>query len=251
MRPGFDFQGKRRWKSHPTGQEASNARRGRAASGGAAARRAARSGGGPGQSLTYIRRKIKVYEVLDEEGLAIIETNAETLMQEVGIEFRDYPRALELLKGAGADVKGERVRFPRGLARQLVCDVRRREFTQHARNPERSVQIGGKATVFAPIYGSPFVHDLDKGRRYGTIEDFHNFVKLAYMSALHPSLGRHGLRAGRPAGQQAPSRDGLCAYALVGQAVYGLGHAIRTAPRTRCGCPRSCSARNSSRRTRS
>ena len=34
--------------------------------------------------------------------------------------------------------------------------------------------------VFAPNYGSPFVHDLDKGRRYGTLEDFQNFVKLAY-----------------------------------------------------------------------
>jgi len=41
-------------------QEASNARRGRAASGGAAARRAARSGGGPGTQLTYIKRKINI-----------------------------------------------------------------------------------------------------------------------------------------------------------------------------------------------
>ena len=43
-------------------QEASNARRGRAASGGAAARRAARSGGGPGTQLTYIKRKIYFWE---------------------------------------------------------------------------------------------------------------------------------------------------------------------------------------------
>src|SRR3989441_6280804 len=45
-------------------------------------------------------------------------------------------------------------------------------------------------TVLAPNYGSPFVCDLDKGRRYGTIEDFRNFVKLAYMSPhLHHSGG--------------------------------------------------------------
>ena len=63
-------------------------------------------------------------------------------------------------------------------------------YTQHARNPARSVEIGGKNTVLAPVYGSPFVHDLDNGRRYGTIEDFQNFVKLAYMSPhMHHSGG--------------------------------------------------------------
>ena len=65
-----------------------------------------------------------------------------------------------------------------------------REFTQHARNPARNVVIGGKNTVFAPAYGSPFVRNLDEGRRYARIEDFRNFVKLAYMStSLHHSGG--------------------------------------------------------------
>jgi trimethylamine--corrinoid protein Co-methyltransferase len=44
--------------------------------------------------------------------------------------------------------------------------------------------------VLVPAYGSPFVRDLDKGRRYATIEDFQNFVKLAYMApGLHHSGG--------------------------------------------------------------
>src|ERR1700677_4696528 len=65
-----------------------------------------------------------------------------------------------------------------------------RQFTQHARNPARSVVIGGQNTVFAPAYGSPFVRNLDEGRRYAKIEDFRNFVKLAYMStSLHHSGG--------------------------------------------------------------
>ena len=51
-------------------------------------------------------------------------------------------------------------------------------------------EIGGKNVVFSPAYGSPFVMDLDKGRRYGTIEDFRNFVKLAQSSPwLHHSGG--------------------------------------------------------------
>ncbi len=152
------------------------------------ARRAARAQRGFA-SIPYITRAIPTTEILGEEGLALIERNADTLLQEIGIEFRDYPGALERFKAAGCDVKGERVRFPRGLARQL-CATAPASYVQHARNPERNVVIGGKSTVFAPNYGSPFVHDLDKGRRYGTIEDFQNFVKLAYLSPfIHHSGG--------------------------------------------------------------
>ncbi len=140
-------------------------------------------------SQPYINRNIPFTEILSEEGLQIIEDNAETILQEIGIEFRDDAEALQIWKAAGADVQGERVRIPKGMARELIKTAPR-EFIQHARNPERSVKIGGKALVFAPVYGPPFVHDLDQGRRYGTIEDFRNFVKLAYMApAIHHSGG--------------------------------------------------------------
>ncbi|WP_162938259.1 trimethylamine methyltransferase family protein [Kiloniella sp. EL199] len=166
---------------------AGRAGRGRSG-GGAASRRAARSGGSSEQ-LKYITRNIPYFETLNEEALEIIEHNAETVLEEIGIEFRDDPEALQILKDNGCDVQGERVRFPRGLARQW-CAHAPREFTQHARNAERSVIIGGKNTVFAPVYGPPFVRDLDGGRRYATIEDFRNFVKLVYsMPALHHSGG--------------------------------------------------------------
>ena len=164
-------------------------RRGRGERGGAAARRAARSGGGPGLALTYIRRRVGVYEVLDAEALALIEANADTVLEEVGIEFRGDAEVLALWRQAGADVKEERVHLPRGLCRSLLKTAPA-VFTQHARNPARSVQIGGDATVFAPVYGPPFVRDLDGKRRYATIEDFRNFVKLAYMApSIHHSGG--------------------------------------------------------------
>ena len=99
-----------------------------------------------------------------------------------GLEFRGDADALRLLRDAGADVQGERVRFPRGLCRSIVQATAPRQFTQVARNPDNNVEIGGRHTVLAPNYGSPFVRDLDGGRRYGTIEDFRNFVKLAYLS---------------------------------------------------------------------
>jgi trimethylamine---corrinoid protein Co-methyltransferase len=81
------------------------------------------------------------------------------------------------------------VRFPKGLVRELLRTAPA-EFVQHARNPERSVRIGGNATVFVPVYGPPFIRNLDEGRRYATIEDFRNFVKLAYMApSIHHSGG--------------------------------------------------------------
>ncbi len=162
---------------------------GRRARGGADARRAARQRPKLVQN-PYIVRKIPLVTILDEEGLQTIERNADIILQEVGIEFRDEPEALELWKNAGADVKGTRIRFPKGLPRSIIQKSAPKEYIQHARNPERSVRIGGDATVFAPVYGPPFIRNLDEGRRYATIEDFRNFVKLAYMSpAIHHSGG--------------------------------------------------------------
>ena len=139
-------------------------------------------------NVPYISRKIPLMEILNEEGLQTIEANAETILQEVGIEFRGDKEALKIWKSAGASVNDELVQIPRGLARELIKTAPT-EFIQYARNPARNVRIGGDSLVFAPVYGPPFVHDLDKGRRYGTIEDFRNFVKLAYLA---PSMNHSG-----------------------------------------------------------
>src|SRR6188472_300729 len=157
--------------------------------GGRDARRAARLHE-VAEKVPFITRTLKPFELLDEEGLATIEHNADTILETVGIDFREAPDAHKLLAEAGCDVDGERVRFPRGLARQLVQATAPREFDQYSRSPATTVHLGGTSTVFAPAYGSPFVLDIDQGRRYGTIEDFRNFVKLAYMSPfLHHSGG--------------------------------------------------------------
>jgi trimethylamine--corrinoid protein Co-methyltransferase len=137
----------------------------------------------------YITRKIPFVEYLGEEGLVRIEEQAERLIAEIGLEFRDDPEALRIWKEAGADVKGTRVRLPRGMARSL-CKTVPRTFRQHARNPARSIEIGGSSTVFAPIYGAPFVRCLEKGRRYGSFEDFE---KLARIVSMLPSLHHMGL----------------------------------------------------------
>ncbi len=144
----------------------------------------------PTSTAAFIDRKIPYYELLSDEALELIEHNAETVLEEIGIEFNDFPEALDLLRKAGADIDGERVRFPRGMCRSIIQASAPSEYVQHARNPARNVIIGGPRTVLAPAYGSPFVRDIDNGRRYATLEDFENFVKLTYMSpGLHHSGG--------------------------------------------------------------
>lgn len=161
---------------------------GRRRGGGREARRAARSAEAA-RTIPYLTRTIPPYEVLSEDGLTTIETNAETILEEVGVEIVEFPEALAIFENAGADVTGTRVRFPRGMCRDLAATAPSR-FTQHARNPERSVEIGDPHMVLAPAYGSPFVRDLEDGRRYATIEDFRNFAKLVYMSSeLHHAGG--------------------------------------------------------------
>ena len=142
------------------------------------------------QIIPGIRREIPTYELLGDEGLDLIEQNAALILKEVGVEFRGDPEALKLWRAAGADVKGERVRFEEGLVQSIIARTGRRSFIQHARNPRRSVELGGNNVVFAPAYGMPFVHDLDAGRRYGTLTDFQNLIKLTYASRwLHHSGG--------------------------------------------------------------
>lgn len=160
----------------------------RARGGGGAARRAAHSAVRI-ETAKYIERKIPNFEILDDEAIEIIEYNADTVLEEIGVNFVDNPEALERWRAAGAEVTGERVRIPRGLARKL-CSTAPAEFTQVARDPSKSVVIGGKNMVLAPVYGPPFVRDQEGGRRYATLDDFQKFVKLAYMSPwLHHSGG--------------------------------------------------------------
>ena len=153
------------------------------------------AGGAPGAAgarvidrQPFLTRPLRPVEMVSDEGLELLEHNADLILEEVGVEVRDYPR-----RSSDSPPPAPTSTAP-GCGSPAACvdrwSPRRRPiYTQHARNPANSVQIGGDATVFAPNYGSPFVHDLDNGRRYATLQDFENIVKLAY---LHPYLHHSG-----------------------------------------------------------
>ena len=138
----------------------------------------------------YIKRQIDTLNVLGEEGLSIIEQQADELLRDIGMEFHDDESLLQLFAEAGADVKGTRVRFDPGFCRATIQATAPAQFNQQARNPDRSVVIGGSNTVLCPSWGPPFVQDRNRGRRYAEYEDFIRLVKLHHtIPYLHHSGG--------------------------------------------------------------
>jgi trimethylamine--corrinoid protein Co-methyltransferase len=139
---------------------------------------------------TFLRRQIPTYTFLQPDGLDRLHAQAEQILAEIGVEFRGDDEALSLWRKAGAKVEGVRVRFEPGHVTEIIKKTTPRTFIQHGRDGQHGVEIGGDAIVFAPAYGSPFVYDREKGRRYGSLEDFKNFVKMTWMSPwLHHSGG--------------------------------------------------------------
>ncbi len=175
-------------------EESERAGKRRSRRAGKRAERSGQSGENPHLRVPYITRRIPSYDLVSEENLVRIEQAADRVLAEIGIEFREDPETVRLFREAGGEVTPLdedrwNIRFQPGMIREILRTAPAR-FTQHARNPKNNVDIGGDAVVFAPSYGSPFVMDLDQGRRYGTIADFENLVKLAQASPwLHHSGG--------------------------------------------------------------
>ena len=74
----------------------------------------------PIQRFPYIHRKIATFDILNEDGLCLIEENADKILRDIGMEFRDDPEILDYFRDAGADVQGELVRFEPGMCRQII-----------------------------------------------------------------------------------------------------------------------------------
>lgn len=125
--------------------------------------------------VTFVNR-MQRYEALSEEALDVIDGGWRRLARDVGVEFL-HPRALALFAAAGQLVEGERVRFdPDFLVEQAAKAPS--SFTLHARNPERSVVLGGEHMVFVPVQGPPNV--IHGGvRRPSTLADFDELCRFA------------------------------------------------------------------------
>jgi trimethylamine--corrinoid protein Co-methyltransferase len=138
--------------------------------------------------MTPITYNLPIYELLSEEGVERLHQASMRILSEFGIDFYDE-EVRTILKTQGANVRGETVYFDPGLVDEYLAKAPS-QFTQLARNPQNNVLIGGNTMVFAPVYGPPYVLDLEQGRREAKLADFINFVKLSYLSPyIHHSGG--------------------------------------------------------------
>jgi trimethylamine--corrinoid protein Co-methyltransferase len=149
------------------------------------------------------------YEILDEFALSELERGWKRIVSDLGIEFL-HPDALQYFEGAGQKVEGELVRFDPDWILEQVAKAPA-EFDLQARNPERTVHIGGRHMVFSAVYGCPFVRDGDV-RRDATYEDFQNLVKL---SQTFPQLDSPGGTICEPNDKPLDSRHLDMVYALL------------------------------------
>ena len=131
---------------------------------------------------------LPIYEIATEEGLEKIHHASMEILSEVGIAFLD-DESQAILKENGVEVRDDIAYFDPAHVESLVAQAPS-TFTQLARNPDNNLTIGGNHLCFAPVYGPPFVHSLDRGRREAMLSDFQNFVQLAYLSPyIHHSGG--------------------------------------------------------------
>ena len=107
-------------------------------------------------------------------------------------------------RDAGAMVEGDRVRLPKGLCAQARVDRALIFRAGGAQTPSATSRSAAGSWCSPRSTALPFVRDYEGGRRYGTIADFRNFVRLGYMSKwVGTILRRHALRAHRRRRQQA------------------------------------------------
>jgi len=146
-------------------------------------RRGRRDGGGASPAVEQPawrqpRNPYKPVDVVSADQLEAIHQSSLRVLEEIGLDILSS-EAKSILKAAGADVAadGDRVRIDRGLVDQVIGKPPP-EFTLHARNPDRSVKVGGPWAAFCAVASAPNSHDMQGGRRPGNTADFQNLLRL-------------------------------------------------------------------------
>jgi trimethylamine---corrinoid protein Co-methyltransferase len=149
------------------------------------------------------------FEILDEAAMEELDRGWRRIVSELGIDFL-HDEAIEILRGAGQQVDGQLVKLdPEWILEQVGKAPA--EFDLQARNPDRSVHIGGKHMVFSAVYGCPFVRE-GLERRDATYADFENLVRLAQS---FPQLDSPGGTICEPNDKPLDSRHLDMVYALL------------------------------------
>jgi len=153
--------------------------------------------------------KMPRYEILSEEAIDTLDRGWRRIVSELGVEFLS-DEALELFRREGQQVDGQNVKLDPDFVLEQVAKAPR-EFDIQARNPDRTVHIGGEHMVFSAVYGCPFVREGIE-RRNASMNDFENLVKLSH---AFPQLDSPGGTICEPEDRPLDSRHLDMVYALM------------------------------------
>ncbi len=179
--------------------------------------------------LPELDRGIPFVDLLIEEQEERVHDATMNLLETTGIEFRD-DESVAMWQAAGGDavkVDGYRLRIDRELLMTLIAKAPS-HYTMVGRDPERSVALGGRKSIFTPAYGAPFVLDVDGTRRSASMADFDNFAKIAYMT---PSMQMTGGVLVEPMDIAVPHRHLHMTYSLMKHSTKPFMGAVTTRSR--------------------
>ncbi|MEM1383706.1 MAG: trimethylamine methyltransferase family protein [Pseudomonadota bacterium] len=128
-------------------------------------------------------------EIFSAEHVEAVHAASLRILSEIGFKVLSA-EAREILRLAGAEPKGDDIlRFDPAMVEEKIA-LAPSEMLLEARNPERSVRLGGRHTVFSSVGGPAFVQDLDRGRRAGTYAELCDYLKLVQsLDILHQEGG--------------------------------------------------------------
>lgn len=137
--------------------------------------------------LPTLKRGLPLVEPMSADQVQRLDNASMDILENIGVIFRD-PEAIRDWQSVGADIRdGDRVFLDRGLVRELISTIPS-NITLHARDPEKTVDLGGPNSIFVPMTGAPYVRGLDDERRSPTLDDLAMFHKLSHMMpAMHSS----------------------------------------------------------------
>src|ERR687893_153955 len=148
------------------------------------------------------------YEILSEEAMDTLDRGWRRIVSQLGVEFM-LPEAVEYFREAGQKIEDKKVFLDPEFVLEQVAKAPR-EFDLAARNPERSVHVGGDHMAFSGVYGPPFIREGDV-RRDAKMADFENLVRLAQS---FPELDSPGGTICEPEDRPLDSRHLDMVYAL-------------------------------------
>ena len=104
-----------------------------------------------------IQNPFKPMELISADQIEFIHKTSLKVLSEIGIRV-DSLVALKLLKEAGAEVNKttNHVKFEPALVEEMLKGIPS-EFTIHARNPQKTLKVGGNSMIFATVCGPSFV----------------------------------------------------------------------------------------------